>query len=97
MYSLAPFFQSMEIQFGGPTLVENARTDLKNLRQGAMSVKDYSAKFHTIATNLADWPDSLLVEYYRNGLNVDLQCKAIDYLNPQILVEWIQAALEMEA
>lgn len=97
MYSLATFFQLLEVPFRGPALVENARTDLRNLKQGTMTVKEYSAKFCTIATNLADWPDSLLVEYYRDGLSVELQCKAIDYSSPQTLVEWIQAASEMEA
>lgn len=28
---------------------------------------------------------------------MELQCKAIDYSNPQTLMEWIQAASEMEA
>lgn len=60
LYSLTEFFQSMEIQFGEPVLIENACTDLKNLRQGTMSIKEYSAKFQTIATNLQGWPESLL-------------------------------------
>lgn len=96
LYSLAEFFRSMEIQFGEPALTENAHTDLKNLKQGSMSVKD-SVKFCVIATNLQGWRESLLVDYYRDGLNVELVCKAIDYSNPQSLVDWIQAASDMEA
>lgn len=72
----------MEIQFDEPALIENARTDLKNLKQGTMSVKEYSAKSRAIAANLQGWPESFLVDYYRNGLNVELVCKAIDYSNP---------------
>lgn len=97
LYSLTDIFRSMEIQFGEPALTENARTDLKNLKQGSMSVKEYSAKFCAITTNLQGWPESLLVDYYQDGLNVELVCKAINYSNPQPLVDWIQAASEMEA
>lgn len=62
-----------------------------------MSIKEYTAKFRLIAANPQDWPERLLVDYFRDGLNVDLTCKAIDYANPQTLVEWTQAASEMEA
>lgn len=51
MYSLAAYFQSLELQFGGPALPENACTDLKNLRQGSMTVKEYSSHFCAITTN----------------------------------------------
>lgn len=87
----------MEVHCGEPSLIKNTRTDLKNLKQGPMSVKEYSANFHTIAANLQDWLERLLVDYYRDGLNMDLTCKAINYANPQTLVEWIQVASEMEA
>lgn len=34
LYSLPTFLCAMEVHFGEPALIENARTDLKNLKQG---------------------------------------------------------------
>lgn len=91
------FFCSFRAQFGDPALVENTRTDLKQLKQGNMSVKEYSAAFRTIAVKLLNWPEGLLVDYYREGLNIEILGKASEHANPHFLVGWIQAATEVEA
>lgn len=62
-----------------------------------MSAKEYSAAFRNIATKLPDWPEGLLVDYYKEGLNMEILGKAIAHANPQSLVRWIQAAAEVEA
>lgn len=91
------FFRALRARFGDPHLKENARTDLKQLRQGSMTVREYSAVFRSLAAKLPDWPESLLVDYYRAGLNLEIMRKAIEHADPQTLVGWIQAASEVEA
>lgn len=61
--SLELFFQLFCAQFGDPALVENTRTDLRKLKQGNTSVKEYSATFRTIPMRFPDWPEGLLVDY----------------------------------
>lgn len=55
LHSLKLFFHAFCPQFGDPALVENAHTDLKQLKQG----KEYSATFRTIAAKLPDWPEEM--------------------------------------
>lgn len=87
--SISRFFGALCTRFGDPHLVENARTDLKQLRQGSMSVREYSATFCSLASKLPDWPESLLVDYFREGLNLDIlgktrtrQSSNLDWLDP---------------
>lgn len=62
-----------------------------------MTIQEYSAAFRDIATRLPDWLESLLVDHYQDGLNLDIIGKAIGHANPQSLVGWIQAAADVEA
>lgn len=64
LISLPLFVQAFRVQFGNLALSENARTDLKQLKQGTLSVQDYSKAFHSLAAKLPDWPESLLIDYY---------------------------------
>lgn len=61
--SLPLFFRSFWARFGSPALTENACTYLKQLKQGSVTIQEYSAAFRTIASKLPDWPKSLLVDY----------------------------------
>lgn len=62
-----------------------------------MTVKEYSAAFWSLAAKFPDWPESLLVDYYWDGLNLEILSKAIEHANPQTLVGWIQSVAEVKA
>lgn len=48
LQSIELFFRTFHARFGDP-LKENARTDLKQLKQGTMSIREYSAAFRTLS------------------------------------------------
>lgn len=47
-----------------------------------MSVQDSSTAFHSLAARLPDWPESSLIDYYRDGLNVETMGEVIEHANP---------------
>lgn len=76
--------------------MKNTCTDLKQLCRGSMSVKEYLATFRSLAAKLHDWPESLVVDYYCDGLNTEIMSKVIEQANPDTLVGWLQLAAEVE-
>lgn len=58
-------------------------------------MKEYSAKFCALVAKLRDWPESMKMDYYRDGLNVDIMTKVLELDNPDTLVGWIQLAIEV--
>lgn len=62
-----------------------------------MSVRDYSLKFCTLVAKLQDWPETMKVDYYRNGLNPDIMIKVLERADPPTLVDWIRLAAEVES
>lgn len=97
LQSIDLFFLAFRTRFGDLSLKENTRINLKQLKQGTMTACEYSAAFRTLAGKLPEWPKSLLMDYYCEGLNIEIMGKAIEHANPQSLVERIQGALEVEA
>lgn len=89
LVSLPQFLRAFRVQFGDPALTENARTNLNQLKQGLMTIKEYSLEIQTIAAKLPDLPKSLLVDYYHDGLKMDIMGKATEHANLQSLVGWI--------
>lgn len=58
--------------------MENAHTNLNQLSQGLMVVKEYSAMFRSLTAKLHDWPESLIMDYYCDGLNTYIMSKVIE-------------------
>lgn len=97
LHSINLFFGALCARFGDPHLKENVHTGFKQFKQGSMMVREYSVAFRTLVAKLPEWLESLLMDYYREGLNLEIMGKAIEHANPQFLVGWIQADSEVEA
>lgn len=61
LQSIKRFVRALRAQFDDPALIENFCTYLCQLRQGSMTVKDYSTKFHNFVAEIRDWPQSMKV------------------------------------
>lgn len=81
--SVLQFMHALWAQFDDSALVENACADLRQLCQG------YLAKFHTPIVKLRDWPESMKVDNYWNGLNTVIMTRVLELANPDTLVGWI--------
>lgn len=64
------------VQFEDPMLIENARNDLCQLHQGLMIIKEYSAKFRILVVKVTNWPESMKIKYFCNGLKAEIVAKA---------------------
>lgn len=70
----------LRVQFEDTIWIENAHNDLRQLSKQSMYLKEYSAKFQV----LVDWPESMKVDYFCNGLNAQILVTPphLDWLDP---------------
>lgn len=97
LHSVRQFILSLRTQFEDPAIMDTAQAEIHQLHQGTMPVREYSLKFCTLVVRLHGWPETMMVDYYRNGLNPDIMAKVLEQADPPTLVEWIQLAAEVES
>lgn len=72
------------------------RNKLKHLRQGSRSICEKRTEFCRLVVKIHDWTEEMKMEYYRNGLSLDLVAKALAQDDSITLVGWVQLACEVE-
>lgn len=80
--------------FGHSTNVSLVSEQLYHLKQGKMSIQDYSLKFRTLAA-ASSWNERSLLTTYHQGLNPQLRLHLTSYGDSIGLERFIQAAIQM--
>lgn len=89
------FMTALRQRFEDPLADRKARDRIKNAQQGRRRVAEYTEEFRNLAYRL-DWPECVLVTYFKDGLNDDLYTACVARGDPARLHDWYMLAEEVE-
>lgn len=89
------FVNALKERFQPLAASRTARAELHNLRQGAMSVADYSNKFYSLIQLITDMGEADQVERFIYGLRHAIS-KEVDMREPKTLQDAMSAAQKIE-
>ena len=81
--------------FDEPDKKQKADSDLRNLRQGRLSVSEYASRFQELMTSLS-WDTDATISQYRFGLNSDVKDLLINCQEPESLQDIISDSLRID-
>lgn len=72
LVDLDMFLCKLRARFDDPTQTQQMESEVRNVKQGSRSIAEYIRKFRKIMERLRNWPEQLLTQYFREGINHDL-------------------------
>lgn len=71
------FLRALVNKFKDKYAAENALKDLQALKQGDKKIGEFNSLFTSLSSLLIDLPESILINFYKNSLNVKILAQAI--------------------
>ncbi|XP_042299927.1 uncharacterized protein LOC121917880, partial [Sceloporus undulatus] len=96
LQNLGAFMTALRARFEDPFRVDRAKTKFMTLQQGKRSVGEYVLEFRSVAAQIPDFPEPMLVRQFQDGLNSELLEWVLMRGNPEGLQEWMRWAGEAE-
>uniref|UniRef100_A0ACB8FT61 Uncharacterized protein n=1 Tax=Sphaerodactylus townsendi TaxID=933632 RepID=A0ACB8FT61_9SAUR len=90
------FMSALCRRFEGPFQEERAKRKLQNLRQGMRLVADFTSEFCQLAGQIRDWPEPVLVHFYKEALDPEIAQWGTMGADPPTLAGWYRRAGETE-
>uniref|UniRef100_A0ACB8F0A5 Uncharacterized protein n=1 Tax=Sphaerodactylus townsendi TaxID=933632 RepID=A0ACB8F0A5_9SAUR len=87
IYHLECFLLALRKRFEDPLVEEKARGELQRLQKGSLSVSDFAAEFHELASCLCGRPEMVLVQLFEDALHPKVLQWALVNGNPETLME----------
>uniref|UniRef100_A0ACB8E6N7 Uncharacterized protein n=1 Tax=Sphaerodactylus townsendi TaxID=933632 RepID=A0ACB8E6N7_9SAUR len=79
-----------------PFQEEKAKSKMQKLWQGSSSVADFTSEFHQLAGQIRDWPESVIIHFYKKALDPELAQWGTIGGGPPTLAGWHWRAGETE-
>lgn len=75
--SVDVFLRALVAEFKDKYAAENALKDLQSLKQGDKRIGEFNSLFTSVLSLLLDLPEQILIDFYKNSLNVKILAQAI--------------------
>lgn len=75
------FLRALVSEFKDKYAAENALKDLQALKQGDKKIGEFNSLFTSLSSLLLDLPEQILINFYKNSLNVKILAQAIGRTN----------------
>lgn len=69
---LPTFMMALRQWFKDPLADQRARTRIRTIKQRRHFIAAYIQEFQGLASQLIDWPQEMLIEYFREALNCEV-------------------------